>query len=114
MDPGSFIQLQALFAGSCTIAATVLTVTGTTGGYTLARTSAGVLTLTAPIATNSTPTAFVAGVTQVVLTLGQSGTYNVVITSATVITISTFAVDGTTPTDKNITSLIVYNKQPEL
>jgi hypothetical protein len=113
MDAGSSIQLLAIWAGAGTIAANVLTVTGTTGGYTLARTSAGLFTLTAPVATNSTPIQFIAGVTIPVLTLQQSGTSSAVVTSATVITISTFAVDGVTATDKNF-SLIVYNRTPEL
>lgn len=113
MDAGSSIQLLALWAGAGTISANVLTVTGTTGGYTLARQSAGVFTLTAPVATNSTPIQFIAGVTIPVVVMQQSGTYSAVVTSATVITVSTFAVDGTTATDKNF-SLIVYNRTPEL
>lgn len=113
MDAGSSIQLLALYAGSMTIAATVPTITGTSGGYTLSRTSAGLFALTAPVATNETPTAFVAGVTIPVVVMQQSGTYTAVITSATVITISTFAVDGVTATDKNF-SIIVYARTPEL
>ena len=112
MDAGSNIQLLALFAGSVTISGGTPTVVGASGGYTLGRTSPGLFTLTAPVATNETPTAFVAGITMIAVTMQQSGTYSAVVTSATVITISTFAVDGVTATDKNF-SVIVWNRTPE-
>ena len=112
MDAGSNIQLLTLWAGSATVAASVLTVTGASGGYTLTRAGVGTFILTAPTPTNSTPTTFVAGVTMIAVTMQQSGTYSATVSSPTIIAVFTFAVDGVTATDKNF-SLLVWNRTPE-
>lgn len=113
MDAGSSIQLLALWAGSCTTSASVLTVTGATGGYTLTRAGVGTYILSAPVPTNSTAPAFIAGVTIPVVTMQQSGTYSAFVSSPTIVEVATFAVDGVTATDKNF-SLIVWARTPEL
>lgn len=92
------IGLSPIAAGSVTGTTGALTF-GPFGSVTVARTGAGVYTLT--LGSNVQSAGTVA-----IVTMGASGTYSYVDTSGTVKTVRTFAVDGTTATDKNFSFAI--------
>lgn len=96
------IQIAPVAAGAVTGATGALT-SGPFGPVTVARTGAGVYTLTLGSGANAGSANCV-----VMITLRTSGTSNYVHTSATVKTVNTFAVDGTTATDKNF-DFIIYS-----
>jgi hypothetical protein len=96
------IALSPIAAGAVTGATGALTA-GPFGQVVVARTGAGVYTLTLSAAAQVGAANCIC-----MITLRTSGTSNYVHTSATVKTVNTFAVDGTTATDKNF-DFVIYS-----
>jgi hypothetical protein len=109
-NAGDIAQEVKTAAGRYTIAAGVLTVVKQTGSVTVARTGAGVVTLTTPVPGALGSVA--AAERRVVFSQEQFGSApTVAYTSDTVTTVNTFAVDGVTATDKN-GSFEIWQIQP--
>lgn len=95
MDLANLGQQQLVGAGRYTIAAGALTNVWRTGSGLPARTGAGVVTIT-------TPVAVAAAERKLTFSQEQAGSApTIAYTSDTITTVNTFAVDGTTATDKN-------------
>jgi hypothetical protein len=105
LDNLSLISLAAIAAGAVT-GATGAT-TALEGPVVVARTGAGVYTLTLTPSAGGALSCAAANCV-CMITLRTSGTSNYIHTSATVKTVNTFAVDGTTATDKNF-DFVIYD-----